>query len=194
MQFRLFPAIFVFLGSYLPLAIILAVRDITPETWQRGICNNLAHCVLPSFAHPVLSLVGVALTLVCLIFTAFVLNKVRYKYQVKIIELKSMPSELVGYSFPYIVSFMSISYGQNSGFAALLIFMFWLFLITYRSGTTIMNPVLLILGWNLYEAKVKINNHIRVIRILGKKQIVPATYLCQEIKGSYVTKGEVIDE
>lgn len=39
MQFQLIPGFLIFLGSYLPLAIILAIQDIPSAWWSRPICN-----------------------------------------------------------------------------------------------------------------------------------------------------------
>ena len=38
MQLRLLTAIVVFLGSYLPLAVILFSQNVDYKTWQRGFC------------------------------------------------------------------------------------------------------------------------------------------------------------
>ena len=194
MTFRLFPAISVFLGSYFPLAIILAVQDVTATTWHAGICRQLTSCTIPRFDHPIFSILGVLITGSCLSFTVFLLAKLRYKYLVRVEEVKAIPSELVSYSFPYIVSLMGIGYGSPGSTGALFIFLIWLFLITYRSGTIIMNPALLVLGWNLYEARVEINGNYRIVRILSKCSLYPATYKCQEISGSYITEGGKVDD
>lgn len=190
MQFRLLPAFLVFLGSYFPLAIILALQDIKQEYWELEICRNVNNCVLPSNNHPFLSLLIVCLTFACLVVTVQILRGLRYKYPVTIVSLKPIPSELISYSFPYIVSFMGVDYGSTGKIAGLAVFLIWLFLITYRAGYIIMNPMLLILGWNLYEAEAKINGHKRVIKLLSRNSPLPGDYLCQEVQGSYISTGE----
>lgn len=190
MQFRLIPAFLVFLGSYFPLAVILALQDVTQESWELGLCRSWGHCVLPSSNHPYLSLIGVAVTLLCLALTIKILSSLRYKYPVTIIESKSIPSELISYSFPYIVSFMGVDYGATGKIAGLAIFLVWLFLITYRAGQLIMNPILLVMGWNLYEARASMNGHERVIKILSKTSLTPGAYHCQEVQGNYISMGE----
>lgn len=189
MQFRLLPALLVFLGSYFPLALILSLQDITEESWNAGFCSSFNDCVLPTMSHPVLAKLSIVVTGLCLILTIQILKRLRYKYPVTISESKSIPSELISYSFPYIVSFMGVDYDSIGKIAGLVIFMAWLFLITYRAGQTIMNPILIVLGWSLYEAKVKINGHDRVIKLLSKGTIVPGTYYCQEVQGSYISDG-----
>lgn len=190
MQFRLIPALLVFLGSYFPLAIILALQDIKQESWDLEICWSLRNCVLPSSDHPYLSLFGVTLTFLCLIVTIQILRRLRYKYPITIISSKPIPSELISYSLPYIVSFMGVDYGSAGKIAGLVVLLMWLFLITYRAGNIIMNPMLLILGWNLYEAEARINGHERTIKLLCEGDPVPGNYLCQGVQGSYISKGE----
>jgi hypothetical protein len=190
MQFQLVPAFLVFLGSYFPLAIILAVQDVTADTWHAGLCISLVGCVLPKLNNPVLSISGMALTGTFLLFTFGIPGRIRYKYPVVVIESKPIPSELISYSFPYIVSFMGVDYGSIGKIVGLIIFLAWLFLITYRAGQIIMNPILLILGWNLYEAKVTINNkENRTVKLLSKGNLIPGTYKCDVIQGIYITNG-----
>jgi hypothetical protein len=190
MQFRLAPALLVFLGSYFPLAVILALQDINPDSWQSGLCLSLRNCSLPRVNHPYLSLLGLLLTLSCLLLTIYVLNSLRCKYPVDIQTSKPIPNELISYSFPYIVSFIGVDYGSTGKVAGLAVFLLWLFLITYRAGQIIMNPILLVLGWNLYEAQAEINGHKRVIRLLSRVDPTPGVYLCQAVQGNYITTGD----
>lgn len=189
MQFRIIPAALIFLGSYFPLALILALQDVSRLTWAAGPCLDLRACSLPEFDHPWLSVVGVLLTGICLLLTLLVIAKLRYKYPVVVLDSKPIPSELIGYSFPYIVSFMGVDYGSMGKIAGLVIFLIWLFLITYRAGQIIMNPVLLVLEWNLYEARISIDGHERNARVLSRGSLKPGRYLCQEIQGNFITNG-----
>ena len=59
----------------------------------------------------------------------------------------------MSYTLPYVVSFMSLDYQDTGKFVGLLIFLGWMFLITYRSGQLILNPLFSVLGWRLYEVK-----------------------------------------
>ena len=95
MQFRFIPALLVFLGSYFPLALILAVQDISNSSWSSGICTDWRSCELPAFDHPFLSLSTLVVTALCLCLTFGVLTKIRYKYPVRVVEAKSIPSEII---------------------------------------------------------------------------------------------------
>ncbi|MDA8453080.1 hypothetical protein M5C97_23950 [Acidovorax sp. NCPPB 3859] len=193
MQFRIFPAFLVFLGSYFPLALILALQDVSPQTWNSSFCKEWKGCDFPKFEHPWLSGFGMLMTGLCLALTFNVISKIRYKYRINILESKSIPSELISYSFPYIVSFMGVDYSSSGKIAGLVAFLIWLFLITYKAGQIIMNPILLIFGWNLYEAKILINKHERIVKILSRNILPPGNYDCANVQGSYITKGEPCD-
>lgn len=189
MQFRLIPALLVFLGSYFPLALILALQDISNSSWSSDICTNWRSCELPTFVNPFLSLSILSLTALCLCLTFGILTKIRYKYPVRVVEAKPIPSEIISYSFPYIVAFMGVDYGVQGKVAGLILFLTWLFIITFKSGQIILNPILLIFGWNLYEAKVLVNRHSRTVRVLSKTKLVPGEYHCEVIQENYITKG-----
>ena len=109
------------MGSYFPLAVILALQGVKQEYWDLDLCWDLRDCVLPSGNHPYLSLFGVSLTLACLLFTIIVLRSLRYKYPVTVTASKPIPSELISYSFPYIVSFMGVDYGSAGKIAGLVV-------------------------------------------------------------------------
>jgi hypothetical protein len=59
----------------------------------------------------------------------------------------------MNYTLPYIVSFMSIDYQDIAKILGLAIFLVWMFWITYKSGQILLNPLLIVLGWRLYDLK-----------------------------------------
>jgi hypothetical protein len=68
-------------------------------------------------------------------------------------EATYIPAEMMSYTLPYVVSFMSVSYQEHGKFAGLMIFLAWMFWITHKSGQVLVNPVLAVFGWRLYEIK-----------------------------------------
>lgn len=194
MQFRMLPALLVFIGSYFPLALILALQDISQQTRDNGSCIVWTAWKSLRFDHPWLSVIGILTTGLCLLLTFKILSALRYKYPIRILDLKPVPSELISYSFPYIVSFIGVDYASLGKVAGLVVFLVWLFLITYKSGQIIMNPILLIFEWNVYEARVAINGHERTVKVLSRERLLPGKYLCQEVQESYFIKGEPRDE
>ncbi|MDV4157125.1 hypothetical protein R1480_22105, partial [Rhizobium brockwellii] len=69
-----------------------------------------------------LSLIVFAICLFCLVFSLGALATVKPKTPVDIKEAKYIPAELMAYTLPYVVSFMSLEYKDTGKFVGLLIF------------------------------------------------------------------------
>jgi hypothetical protein len=169
----------IFLGSYLPLALILLVQDFRYALLTHDFCWNVfskhSACVIP-LAHPKMSLAVLA---VC--FSSFWLSLIglrlsRPKVQINVAEVKYIPAELMNYTLPYIVAFMSIGYEETGKFVGFAVFLAWMFWITHKSGQILLNPLLTILGWRLYEIKYTFPGNSTVIngRALARGSIEPA--------------------
>lgn len=46
---------------------------------------------------------------------------------------------------------MGVGYDEEGKFLGILIFLFWIFWITHKSGQIILNPILVAFGWRLNE-------------------------------------------
>lgn len=57
----------------------------------------------------------------------------------------------MNYVLPYVVSFMGIDYKDPAKLLGFVVFFSWIFVITFRSGQAILNPVLAVFGWRLFE-------------------------------------------
>jgi hypothetical protein len=156
MKIRILYSVAIFVGSYLPLALILLVQDVNYTILRNGFCaefwKHRSSCQVP-LAHPKFALAILFLTLVCFCLTLAALKAIRPKVPIKIIEAKYIPAELMSYTLPYVVSFMSIGYQETGKFAGLSIFLVWMFWITHKAGQILLNPVLTVFGWRLYEVK-----------------------------------------
>jgi len=190
MQIKLIPAVLLFIASYFPLALILAVQDVKAEFWTKPFCNDLQFwtvCQLPELANPELAYTSIIICLLSLIFFLWVLQHFKGATQMKIEECKSVPNDLINYVFPYIVSFMGVELGNTGKILGFGLFMAWLFLISYRSGQILMNPLLLALGWQLYEIQADIEGNKRSLTALSQETVVPGQNLrsCL-VQGIYV--------
>lgn len=153
MKPRLLLAVAIFVGSYLPLSTILLIQDFDKKKASGNVCLNLmsSTCHIP-LQKPVLSIGFVIVCLICFLITRFVLNLIRNDGKdITIISVKHTPADLMNYVLPYIVSFMSVDYMQEEKFIGFILFLTWLFWISFKSGQIILNPVLTILNWNMYE-------------------------------------------
>lgn len=152
MQFRILIALFIFLGSYLPLSLILLAQNYDYAYLNNQICWQFWNggCALP-FRNPSFAIGIFVACLICFVVTLGSLAVVRPKQEIAIGEAKHVPTDLMNYTLPYVVSFMSIDYQEQGKFIGFLIFLGWMFWITYKSGQIILNPLLIVLGWRLYD-------------------------------------------
>lgn len=85
---------------------------------------------------------------------------------------------------------MGLSYNTPEKLLGFAVFLFWMFAITYKSGQIIMNPLLLMFGWKLYEAKINMNNHVKEVRVLKKGNLPEGDYAVQTIQNFYIAKDK----
>lgn len=152
MQLRLFASLLVFAGSYFPLSLILLVQDFDYKnfSWQLCFPYNNSDCFIP-FYTPFVSITVLIVSAASFLLTLGLLRFAYCKHQVKITEATHVPSDLMSYVVPYIVSFMNLSYQDTKGLLGYALFLAWIFWITHKSGRVMLNPMLIVLGWRLYE-------------------------------------------
>jgi hypothetical protein len=193
MQFQLIPGFLIFLGSYLPLAIILALQDIPAKWWSQPPCTLavLKHgsCQFILFANPTLSLTFLVVTSVATLLAKSSLQNIRFPFLVEVKRLKATPNEIINYTFPYVVSFMGITYDDPQKLLGFGVFLLWMSAITLKSGQILMNPLLLIFGWKLYEATIVTNNVEREVRVMKHGTLHLGPYMAQTVQDFYILKN-----
>lgn len=192
MQFRLFSGFLIFIGSYLPLAIILAVQDIPKTWWARPMCTRAGllsgSCFFLPFENPIIALTFIGIAGLSALVAHFTLKGISYPFDVEIKQSKAIPNEIINYTFPYVVSFMGISYSEPQKLLGFLVFLIWMFAITYKSGQIIMNPLLLIFGWRLHDARISVNGNERDVRVLYKGALTLGKKWGQAIQDFFVVR------
>lgn len=179
MQFRILTAAMVFLGSYLPLAVILFSQNIDYSALKRGFCWPLKidRCALP--LHDAGYSIGLlVVTVVCFALTVVALALVRTRQEVTVREAEYVPTDLINYTLPYIVSFMGINYHDTDKFVGFCVFLAWMFWITHKSGQVFLNPILIALGWRLYNVTYNFagSTDVHKGRALVKGYLEPGRY------------------
>ncbi len=190
MQFRILSAFIIFIGSYLPLALILAVQDVPISWWEKSFCDlsEVSKCLFNPFTNPYLSVLFVAITCVSVFISNLSLRKISFPFDATVESSKTIPNDIINYVFPYVVSFMGITYDAPEKLLGFAVFLLWMFAITYKSGQIIMNPLLLMFGWKLYEANISINGQSRTVSILKKGNLIPGDYKVQTIQDFYIAR------
>lgn len=194
MKMRLLPALILFLGSYFPLSLILVVQDIKDVSWKEPICKiaAISTCHLPELANSGRALSLLAICALSLLLFIVMMKGLSAYSNLEVVDSKSVPNDLINYVFPYVVSFMGLDLGAEGKFYGFLLFILLMFVITYRSGQILMNPFLLVSGWQLYELNILTEGQKRCVKALSQDQIQPGDHLesCL-VHGIYVLhKGE----
>jgi hypothetical protein len=149
----------VFLASYLPLSAILLAQDFRFELIGKPFCNPFssgADCEFP-FSNGAFSISIFLICLTCLGISLTTIHFVKAKRSIRIVSARHSPAELINYSIPYVVSFMSIGYDDTGKFIGLIIFLAWMFWLSHMSGQIMLNPVLIAFGWRFYEITYRHN-------------------------------------
>jgi hypothetical protein len=179
LQFRLLTALVVFIGSYLPLGVILFVQNFDFSVFDQQLCWPLydKNCPLP-VKNPIFSIGLLSLTVFCFFVTLIALRVIRPSIDIQILEAEYVPTDLMNYTLPYVVSFMSIDYQETSKFVGFLVFLAWIFWITYKSGQIILNPVLIAMGWRLYKVSYKFSGSSNFLKssVLSKGHLALGSY------------------
>lgn len=194
MQFHLIPGLLIFLGSYLPLAIILAMQDIPAKWWARPLCTAAGfkadECQFIPFDNPVISITFLVITTGATFLAKSSLQRIRYPFLIDVKRMKTTPNEIINYTFPYVVSFMGIAYGEPQKLIGFGVFLLWMFAITMKSGQILMNPLLLIFGWKLYEATIVINGVEQDVRVLKHGNLGIGQQVGQTVQDFYILRDK----
>lgn len=189
MNFRIGWAFIVFIGSYLPLSIILIIQDIGAEYpgLQFWLPGRGLQFLIPKLEHPLFSWTFFIFCLFAFLRIYKNLINISGTIRIKIEKSKSIPNDIINYVFPYVVSFMGLDLNDPRKVAGFFLFIFWMFLITHKSGQILMNPLFLVFGWNLFEAEIETGGKARTCRILSNKKLVDGeSYDCDKVQDFYV--------
>lgn len=193
MQFRIFSGFLIFIGSYFPLGIILAIQDIPNNWWTRPLCSKailtIENCDFIPFSNPIMVFVFIFMTGLAVLVARASLQRISFPFDIEIKQVKAIPNEIINYTFPYVVSFMGINFGEPQKFLGFFVFLIWMFAITYKSRQILMNPLLIIFDWHLYEASILINGTLRDVRILNKGQLILGKQKAQTIQDFYIIRN-----
>jgi len=82
---------------------------------------------------------------------------------------------------------MGLDFSDPRKIAGFFIFFIWMFLITYRSGQILMNPIMIAFKWKIYEASISNNGNTKHVRLISKNEITDNShYKSSLIHGLYV--------
>ena len=161
MKPKLLTAILLFISAYSPLFLILAVKDFD------------FYCKY-NFNHPIgiSILLGISVLSVILLF--WTINSIkRGNMPVTVKSVKNRSVDLINYTIPYIVSFFGFDLAKIEDIISLSIFLLLLLLLTIKSKSVFMNPILLLVSYNLYDLEYEYDGKLSSTIVISKLEMKP---------------------
>lgn len=156
MKPKVLTAVLLFISAYAPLFIILAVKDFDFSFTYR-------------FKHPVPIYILLGLTAISVGLLFFAVNSIkRGNMPVAIKSVKSRSVDLINYTIPYIVSFFGFDLSKTEDVVSLTIFLLLMLLMTIKSKSIFMNPILLLAGYNLYDIEYEFDGKTNTTIVISK--------------------------
>ena len=157
-RFKFLWALLVFISSYFPLAIIIIIKDL----------NVTCHSV---FEHPR----AVAAILLVTAFAVFVTWRTAHSFQqgglpVKITKKSYKSGDLFTYTIPYMISFYKFELNDGKMVACFLVFIALMFALAYRTQNLLVNPVLALCGYHLWDCQFQEGKRDYSALLLSKEE------------------------
>ena len=146
MRVRLVPSVLIFLSAYSPLSLIFLIQDFD--------------FVKKEITHP--WLVGTTLVVSVLSCILLWLSVSRLETSAPPITVKAVSrrsGELINYSIPYMISFVVSDMGNLKLMISFVFFMFILYWLTMRTHNIFINPVLVFMGYSIYNVHYERNGY-----------------------------------
>jgi hypothetical protein len=175
----LIPSIAIFISGYTPLFLIMMIKDITGIDWNTHQFDSttlgydkIAYPVGLFVKNPSVVWGLIIVSLISLLMLRYVLKNITSNpFEITITRAKSRSSEVVNYTIPYMISFVAFDLSKWQDLLSLIIFLGILCLLSIRSQSIFINPILAALGYGLYDCSYKENNKDKECVMLSSKDL-----------------------
>ena len=174
------PSIAIFISGYTPLFLIMIIKDFVRVDWQvYQLTSNIVGFsqiyypvdIVFNNTKVVLGLLMVAA--LSLLMLWYVLKNITSNpFDITITKAKSRSSEVVNYTIPYMISFVAFDLSKGQDLLSLIIFMGILCLLSIRSQSIFINPILAALGYGLYDCAYTENGKEKECVMLSPKDLI----------------------
>lgn len=147
MRLRFLGVLVYFLSAYAPLSLMFVVNDVASGP------TRLEHPI------PLLAVLGICAA--CVVLTLKGTSLLKGQFTATVRSASNRSADLFNYSIPYIVSFTGLKVTDCKGGIVFGIFMLVLFLVSWRTQTVLLNPVLAIVGYQLYEVEYQEAQYVK---------------------------------
>ncbi|SBT11940.1 hypothetical protein [Vibrio celticus] len=158
---RLFSSVAIFISGYMPLFLIMIIKDVKSIAWFEHeletpflIFNYIKVPCSIEFGNIEVVISLFLLSTASLVFLAYILRNItKMPFDIEVIAAKSRSSEVVNYTIPYMISFVAFDLSKWQDITSLFLFLAVLCLLSVRSQSVFINPILAALGYGLYDCK-----------------------------------------
>lgn len=182
LKIKLWASPIIFISSYSPLGIILVIKD---YDFRNHSFNN------PSVSWGILiaSLFSVIMLLVAI-------GGIRFGEDILIRRVSNRSNELVNYTIPYMLSFFGFDLGKWQDMISFGIFMVLMFVLTIRTQSLFINPILAIIGYGLYDVEFELFETTKQGILMSKLDLkLDRIYTVQPLsKFLYFVTGTLMEE
>jgi len=178
---KLIPSIAIFISGYTPLFLIMMIKDINALVWWDytfseallGIEKvSIPYGVFMKNSSVAIGLLSISVLSLVILF--FVLRNITSNpFEITITSAKSRSSEVVNYTIPYMISFVAFDLSKWQDLLSLIIFLGILCLLSIRSQSIFINPILAALGYGLYDCSYTENDKPKECVMLSKNDLAP---------------------
>ena len=175
----LIPSIAIFISGYTPLFLIMIIKDITGLNWYTYQFSS-ATLGFENITFPIGFLMTnssvvwglVVVSVISLLMLRYVLKNITSNpFEITITKAKSRSSEVVNYTIPYMISFVAFDLSKWQHLLSLIIFLGILCLLSIRSQSIFINPILAALGYGLYDCSYTENEKAKECVMLSPKDL-----------------------
>lgn len=138
MKLRFFSSLLIFLSAYSPLSIIFLIQDFDISA------KEVIH---PWVVWPI---VGLSL-LSCVLLWVAIGSLKSSSPPITVASVSNRSGELINYSIPYMISFFVMDLGDIKMLLSFGFFMVIMYFLTMKTHNVFINPVLAVMGYNLYD-------------------------------------------
>jgi hypothetical protein len=146
MKLRFLSSLLIFLSAYSPLSIIFLIQDFDLEK------KELMHATI------VWSIIGVSIISCILTWTAIRFLRISSP-PIIVKSVSNRSGELINYSIPYMISFFVMDLGNLKLLLSFGFFMFIMYVLTMKTHNIFINPMLAVMGYNIYDVKYERNGN-----------------------------------
>lgn len=140
-RLRFVPALLVFISGYFPLAIILVIKDTST-------C-----CFGPYFQHPAVAWSVILVTLIAVTVVLLAPTTFKHGSPVTISKMTYKSGDMFTYTVPYMIAFYKFDLGDWNMILCFAVFMILMFSLAYRTQNLLINPVLALAGYHLWDCQ-----------------------------------------